>query len=757
MSGKSKGKAPESRPRFSIFHFPADVVPNLQLPSRLNRLGRPSTPQAAAAPERAQFSTPHADSQDAEISRAFASARLAQPTCHTCGGIEFADTQEQREHFKTQVHQRNMQRKLEWRQSSQGKDKEKDANEYPWRPVRGDDEGEDGENASKAASSAQHADGDDDDEDSDDEEQTPYLWFTEGGEEGQVAAYGVHRRMLVAKGTHGVHVDATQVLEELTQMQLAAAPAKTLAELKAEKRGTAAAAAAGAEIKIDDQSTLWAVLAQNGGHFAGAVFDNRTGAVVTHKTIQRYTTRRKQGGLQSRQDGASGRAAISAGAQIRRYNERKLQEEIHEIVERWRPLLLRCTRVFVRVAREGRRTFFGPENARPSVSWNDPRVQPVPVAMGRPSLAELRRVYRDMTRVRMAQFDLGSAATDAAEALQAAVDVGDSEDEDSGSLSEHTLEPEPRPDLIAFVFDVAQKMLDTEQTDAEIVAHMCTHAETLLDAFSDPAVGLRYLDGCAGVQAHRTPTLLHLAALVGRRELIGFLLDYGEDPTVTNGHAPLYAGGMTAYQVAQDRPTRDAFRVYRFEHQDDEDGIEWDRARVPDALSPEQQRENEARVRDKKKRERERRKQRERAQKEKRGKQQQQQQQKDEDERDSGEEMMDKIIAEKEAQEAKQTLRNRVKNMTPKEIQERMRNMAAGAWDAPKAKPTLSLAEQRAADRELRFQAAQRRQQNQQQSTDSCTHCGKSLHGVVPFEQFDWKCCSVECLHGQQQLYGTNI
>ncbi|KAJ2512510.1 hypothetical protein GGH20_005256, partial [Coemansia sp. RSA 1937] len=102
------------------------------------------------------------------------------------------------------------------------------------------------------------------------------------------------------------------------------------------------------------------------------------------------------------------------------------------------------------------------------------------------------------------------------------------------------------------------------------------------------------------------------------------------------------------------------------------------------------------------------------------------------------------------------------------EIQERMRSMATGT--STKAKPVLSPEAQRAADRELRFQAAQRRlapqsaqrstdvrTQNVQHSTDVCTHCGVSLHGCVPFEQFDWKCCSVQCLHGQQLVYGTNI
>ncbi|KAJ1831344.1 hypothetical protein LPJ63_004342 [Coemansia sp. RSA 2711] len=726
-SEKSQGKAAALRPKFSVFHFPKTTLDTLNLPRRLNRLSKAGSVRPAATAGAAHYSTPHG--VDEQLPRAFAAARIAQATCHTCGGIKFNDAQEQREHFRTAVHQQNAQRKTEWRQRNDHVEAE---GEYPWKPVR------ELEPDAKPAEESEEESGS---ESEPDEGQTPYLWFTDSAEpSGRVAAYGVHRRVLVAKGTHGIHVDPAQVRAELRSLQLPEAPAKTLAELKAAKRSNTDEIPA-----VDAQSSVWTLLSSNGGFFAAAVFDNRTGAVLAHKTIQRYTTRRKQGGLQSRQDGASGRAAISAGAQIRRYNERKLQEEIHEQLARWRPLLERSARVFVRVAQTSRRGFFGDACG---LRWGDDRVRAVPVAMGRPSLRELQRVYTAMTRVRIAHFDIPEMSEIVAAPEPESVDSSDSQ------LSEHTLEPEPHPELIAFVHDVARRVLDERETDAAIVAHVCEHLSTLLDAFSDPAVGLRYLDGCPGVQAQRTPTLLHLAAAQGRRELIGFLLDNGEDPTITSGHAPLYAGGMTAYQVSRDRATRDAFRVYRFEHEGEADGIDWERARVPEPLSPEQQRENEAKQRDKKRRDRERRKQ--------------QQQKKKEKERskaaessggsgDEEEAMLDRIIAEK----GQQTLRGRVKQMTSDEIRRRMRAVAAEARDA---KPRLTPEQQRAAERELRFKAAERRRLQQQQhagvprpTADTCSHCGRTLHGIEPFEQYDWKCCSIQCLHAQQELYGVNI
>jgi hypothetical protein len=46
----------------------------------------------------------------------------------------------------------------------------------------------------------------------------------------------------------------------------------------------------------DDLKPYWTIVMLSGGHFAGAVFDNRSddGKMVDHCTIHRYVTRRKQ-------------------------------------------------------------------------------------------------------------------------------------------------------------------------------------------------------------------------------------------------------------------------------------------------------------------------------------------------------------------------------------------------------------------------------------------------------------------------------
>ncbi|KAJ1741347.1 hypothetical protein LPJ79_003624 [Coemansia sp. RSA 1821] len=743
---KAQGKQPASE-KFSIFHFPPELLTNLHLHSKLNRVSKSTGQDKGKQSEgKAHISTPHSRDQETKLSEAFASARLAKPTCHTCGGIEFGSAQQQRAHFKAPWHQQNVQRKMEWRRAHTDAS---DESGYPWRPVKEEFHSDSEESLAEEAPVEQPLQSDSEDEE--DEGGGQYLWFADSEHEGSIQAYGVHRRILLPKRMHGAHVDAAQVSCELQKMQLPPAPAKTHAELKADKKQRKAELSTQSLPQVDPDSSLWTLMASNGGFFAAAVFDNRTGTVIAHKAIQRYTTRRKQGGLQSKQDGASGRAAISAGAQIRRYNERRLQEEIYELTTHWQPLLARSTRVFVRVPRTSRRTFFKPDSA---LSWGNENVRTLPVSMGRPSLRELQRVYMTLTHIRVVEFDLSTNAT--ADAIEP-VSIQEPE---LSSMSDNTLEPEPRPDLIEFVYAVAQMLMDQQQTDERIISHLSEHLDKLLDAFSDPAMKLRYLEDCPHVQGHRTPTLLHLASQLGRRSLIGFLLDVGEDPTIINGHAPLYAGGMTAFQVARDRATRDTFRIYRFEHEGEPDGIDWERARVPDPLSPQQQQENEDRVREKKRRERERRKQ--QSQKQKKNNQAKHTS-KDEDE------MLDQAIKEneKQAKQAKQSLRGQVAQMSPKEIQERMRKMAAATrYQAEvQVEKQLKPEEQRARDRELRFQAAERRRKQQQtlpqqqgtSSTEKCTHCGRSLHGLVPFEQFDWKCCSIECLHGQQMVFGIDL
>lgn len=70
-----------------------------------------------------------------------------------------------------------------------------------------------------------------------------------------------------------------------------------------------------------------------GGYFAAAMFSVPKKTLSWSKTFKRYTSRRKQGGTQSSKDNAASGNIHSAGAIIRRENEKKLRLEISELLE----------------------------------------------------------------------------------------------------------------------------------------------------------------------------------------------------------------------------------------------------------------------------------------------------------------------------------------------------------------------------------------------------------------------------------------
>ncbi|KAJ2581685.1 hypothetical protein EV177_010405, partial [Coemansia sp. RSA 1804] len=191
-----------------------------------------------------------------------------------------------------------------------------------------------------------------------------------------------------------------------------------------------------------------------------------------------------------------------------------LAEEVRDIIlNQWKDLLHQCARVFVRVPRANRKQF--------PLDWSDSRVRSIPIPVGRPTLPELRRVYSKLTAVKIRAVDLRKPSDDQ-DRQQAVSSDGDSEsisqsdDDEVADDDVLTLEPVPEPELVAFLHNVAAMMLDESTTSESIVHYLCEHLAEFLDALSDPALGLRYLESTESITAHRTPTLLHLASHLGR-------------------------------------------------------------------------------------------------------------------------------------------------------------------------------------------------------------------------------------------------
>ena len=142
------------------------------------------------------------------------------------------------------------------------------------------------------------------------------------------------------------------------------------------------------------------------GHFAAAVFDGAK--CLAHKTSHRYTTRRKAGGAQSSADNRGG-AHKSAGAMLRRYNEKALNDEVKACVLEWRQRLCECDLVFLSASARSVGLFYagakeaagagkGQKEAAPFFK-GDPRVRSLPFATGRPTLEELTNAHTRMATV----------------------------------------------------------------------------------------------------------------------------------------------------------------------------------------------------------------------------------------------------------------------------------------------------------------------------------------------------------------------
>jgi len=311
-----------------------------------------------------------------------------------------------------------------------------------------------------------------------------------------------------------------------------------------------------------------------GGHFAAMVVSlaprqtkhssvgplNREATVLAHKTFHRYTTRRKQGGSQSANDSAKG-AAHSAGSSLRRYNEQALVEDVRELLQEWKGLLDTSDLLFIRATGStNRRTLFGPYDGQ-VLRHNDPRIRGYPFSTRRATQNELMRAFIELTRLKVREIIPPTVA--APETARA-----------SGA-STPTKAPKPAAPKLSEEEETA--LLHTSQLQALIRRSKLPALLSYLTTNSLPPNFTFYPPDTP--QNHHSPTPLHLAASQNSPALVtGLLVRGGADPTVTN------AEGKTAFELAGDRATRDAFRVARSELGEERWG--WDEAaRVPAPLN----------------------------------------------------------------------------------------------------------------------------------------------------------------------------
>ncbi|KAF9575214.1 hypothetical protein EC968_003855 [Mortierella alpina] len=357
-------------------------------------------------------------------------------------------------------------------------------------------------------------------------------------------------------------------------------------------------------IKPPVQSRYWTMIMIGGGHFAGLVMDlagqvsthGRDMKVVAHKTFHRYTVRKKQGGSQSTHG-----IANSAGARIRMYNEEALKLEVRELLEGWSHWIKQSECVFVHAPGNNRRVLFY-DNSALSTADHQGRLRSIPFMTRRPTLSELKRAFQELTTVKVSVLTRDALhlkeqqEQEALEKAMAASDAMAMKEQDAAKVQLEKSAPEAPAELLKLIELVKKGRVEA------MSSHLLKHgidASQLLPVTSSTEYDVR-----------RTPTILHLASHHGQALTVKQLLEkHHADPTTTTvsamaSEAPsddsaalMGAGSFTAYDIAKDKETRNAFRRAMAKMPDAWDWVGL--AHVPSALTPEMEAEQERKAKEK--------------------------------------------------------------------------------------------------------------------------------------------------------------
>ncbi|KAG0213717.1 hypothetical protein BGX28_003661 [Mortierella sp. GBA30] len=477
--------------------------------------------------------------------------------------------------------------------------------------------------------------------------------------------------------------------------------------------------------KPANQARYWTMIMIGGGHFAGLVMDlagqvsahGRDMKVVAHKTFHRYTVRRKQGGSQ-----ATHGIANSAGARIRMYNEEALKLEVRELLDGWSHWIKQSECVFVHSPGNNRRVLFY-EDSVISAADRQGRLRSIPFMTRRPTLSELKRAYQELTTVKISvltKHALSLKEQQEQEALEKAIEASNAKlakDKESKIQSEKTA-PEAPPELLKLIELVKKGRVEA----------LSSH---LLKSGID-ASQLLPVTTSAEYDVRRTPTLLHLASHHGQAQVVKQLLEkHHADPTTTTVSAmseleseesTLISGGSyTAYDIAKDKETRNAFRRAMAKLPDSWDWIGL--AHVPSALTPEMEAEQERKAKEKTRKlleaERERKKTRETSR--------------------------PAPVGNNNSSGAKSSSASSSPSLMAK-------NMASASAANSHLSPEMRMRlerERRASAAEARMAAmnqAETIRRSVQEGKNVCVACGKTLEGLTPFEKFNRKFCTTLCV-----------
>ncbi|KAG1708208.1 hypothetical protein DVH05_024891 [Phytophthora capsici] len=322
----------------------------------------------------------------------------------------------------------------------------------------------------------------------------------------------------------------------------------------------------------------WAIFLLRSGRFAGAVFEKDK--ALCHKTFQRYTTRRKQGGAQSTSD-ASGKAK-SAGATLRRYNEAALKQDVSALLNEWKDVLKDVELIFLSSGKTDRSTFFPEKNA--VLHSDDKRVRRIPFATFRPTFEEVCRVRSDLNSVRFSPLERETQSSPTNSAKR-------SKKKKKKQPSDLVLETEVKA-------DTSKENTEEEEEEVPRIIQLVegndlSGVKGLLSSSEEKDVEVNEVDA-------KFMTALHHAAANNAVSMVEYLLEQGANPSLLDLH------NRPPYFLCGSKETRNAFRRYMGEHPD-----AWDyaTAQIPEGLTSEMEQRKKEKEAEKRKRARERKKQ----------------------------------------------------------------------------------------------------------------------------------------------------
>ncbi|EMR09951.1 hypothetical protein PNEG_01709 [Pneumocystis murina B123] len=297
------------------------------------------------------------------------------------------------------------------------------------------------------------------------------------------------------------------------------------------------------QLNIKNKNRTIALIMVGGGNFAGMIvslypktenyknyFKMDELNVLHHKTFHRYTTRRKQGGSQSTCDSGKG-AVISAGSNLRRYNEAALQTEIRQLLTSWKHALDKSELIFVRASGKlSHKILFGYENSVLSIT--DKRLKKIPFTTRRATKNELIRCFNELTMAKIADID----------------------------MEEIEVIPETQITNLTNISKtiVADKEFEIQKKNTSQIIFLIKkgNPQKLIDYIEKNALSYDFQFQPISFYQHIS-TPLHLSSSLSLSFIVITLLEKGANPTIRNGN------GKTAYDIAGNKTTQYAFRLCR--------------------------------------------------------------------------------------------------------------------------------------------------------------------------------------------------